>query len=105
MAGFRHFCPTSLLFLFFSFTYTITHRVINPVHSPQAGCLCKEVGNENLAFVLLNRYVDLTEAIDEQNVSLLDNTDFAEATNVPVLDNTTLPTKQVGSACLIHLVV
>ncbi|CAN0457016.1 unnamed protein product, partial [Ectocarpus sp. 12 AP-2014] len=53
-----------------------------------------DLGNENLAFVLLNRYVDLTEAIDEGNASLLDNSDFAEATNVPLVDDRTLPTKQ-----------
>lgn len=63
--------------------------------SLQAGSLCKELGNENLAFVLLNRYVDLTEAIDEGNASLLDNSDFAEATNVPVVDDHNLPKKQV----------
>ena len=62
---------------------------------PQAGSLCKKLGNENLAFVLLNRYVDLTEAIDEGNASLLDNSDFAEATNVSLLDDSNLPTKQV----------
>lgn len=45
--------------------------------------------------MLLNRYVDLTEAIDEGNASLLDNSDFAEATNVPLVDDRTLPTKQV----------
>lgn len=61
----------------------------------QAGSLCKKLGNENLAFVLLNRYVDLTEAIDEGNASLLDNSDFAEATNVPLVDDRNLPTKQV----------
>ncbi|CAM9289225.1 unnamed protein product, partial [Laminaria digitata] len=61
----------------------------------QAGSLCKKLGNENLAFVLLNRYVDLTEAIDEGNASLLDNSDFAEATNVPLVDDSNLPTKQV----------
>lgn len=57
--------------------------------------MCKKLGNENLAFVLLNRYVDLTEAIDERNASLLDNSDFAEATNVPLVDDSNLPTKQV----------
>lgn len=61
----------------------------------QAGSLCKDLGNENLAFVLLNRYVDLTEAIEEGNASLLDNSDFAEATNVPLVDDRTLPTTQV----------
>lgn len=45
--------------------------------------------------MLLNRYVDLTEAIEEGNASLLDNSDFAEATNVPLVDDRTLPTKQV----------
>lgn len=45
--------------------------------------------------MLLNRYVDLTEAIDEGNASLLDNSDFAEATNVPLVDDSTLPAKQV----------
>lgn len=61
----------------------------------QAGCLCKDAGNENLAFVLLNRYVDLTEAIEEGSASLVDNSVFAEATNVPVVHDDTLPTKQV----------
>lgn len=61
----------------------------------QAGSLCKDLGNENLAFVLLNRYVDLTEAIEEGNASVLDNSDFAEATNVPLVDDRTLPAKQV----------
>lgn len=61
----------------------------------QAGCLCRDVGNENLAFVLLNRYVDLTEAIEEGSASLVDNSVFAEATNVPLVHDDTLPTKQV----------
>lgn len=59
--------------------------------------------------MLLNRYVDLTEAIDEGNASLLDNSDFAEATNVPLVDDRTLPTKQVGryysKRSIAHLVV
>lgn len=67
------------------------------INQKQAGSLCKDLGNENLAFVLLNRYVDLTEAIDEGNASLLDNSDFAEATNVPLVDDRTLPNKQVGN--------
>lgn len=59
--------------------------------------MCKDLGNENLAFVLLNRYVDLTEAIEEGNASLLDNSDFAEATNVPLVDGSILPANQVRS--------
>ncbi|CAN0248086.1 unnamed protein product, partial [Discosporangium mesarthrocarpum] len=51
-----------------------------------------EFGNDNLAFVLLNRYVDLTEAIEDGDPGALDNADFAEATNVPVIE--TLPTRQ-----------
>lgn len=45
--------------------------------------------------MLLNRYVDLTEAIDEGNASLLDNSDFTDATNVSLVDDHNLPIKQV----------
>jgi len=38
------------------------------------------------------RYVDLTEAIEEGDASLIDNTDFSEATNVPY--DIILPTQQ-----------
>jgi intraflagellar transport protein 172 len=38
------------------------------------------------------RYVDLTEAIQEGDASLIDNSDFADATNVPF--DTVLPTQQ-----------
>jgi intraflagellar transport protein 172 len=37
-------------------------------------------------------YVDLTEAIQEGDASLIDNSDFADATNVPF--DVTLPTQQ-----------
>lgn len=70
---------------------------MHAIGSLQAGSLCREFGHENLAFVMLNRYVDLTEAIDEGDASLLDNSDFAEATNVPLVNDGTLPTKQVPS--------
>jgi intraflagellar transport protein 172 len=56
-----------------------------------AGQLCRQCGEDSLAFVLLNRYVDITEAIDEGDASLIDNSDFADATNVPVIDNAILP--------------
>lgn len=52
--------------------------------------------------MLLNRYVDLTEAIEEGNASLLDNSDFTEATNVPLVDDRTLPTKQVRHGWVKH---
>ncbi len=32
----------------------------------QAGILCREIGEESLALLLLNRYIDLTEAIEER---------------------------------------
>jgi intraflagellar transport protein 172 len=57
-----------------------------------AGSACKDQGHTNLGFVLLNRYVDLTEAIEEGDSSLLENSDFAAATAVPFSD--TLPKQQ-----------
>ncbi|CAM9795585.1 unnamed protein product [Chrysoparadoxa australica] len=59
-----------------------------------AGSLARELGSHTLAFVLLNRYVDLTEAIDEGDATLIDNSDFADATNVPLTGNSTLPKEQ-----------
>merc|ERR1712098_157008 len=41
-------------------------------------------------FVLLNRFLDLTEAIDEGEVLGVDNTDFAD-TDIPAPDDTPLP--------------
>jgi intraflagellar transport protein 172 len=58
----------------------------------QAGMTCKEQGNTNLAFMLLNRYVDLTEAIDSGDASLLDNTEFHDTDAIPL--NCPLPTTQ-----------
>ncbi|GMH58994.1 hypothetical protein TrRE_jg3276, partial [Triparma retinervis] len=55
-----------------------------------AGQACKGEGEMNLAFMLLNRYVDLIEAIEEGDMSGIDNADFADATNVPF--DTQLPT-------------
>eukprot|EP01038_Epipyxis_sp_PR26KG_P006699 gene6699-9188_t len=54
----------------------------------QAGTTCKEYGNINLAFLLLNRYVDLTEAIDypKDAANYLDNSEFSEADAIPLND-------------------
>eukprot|EP01034_Spumella_vulgaris_P020636 gene20636-26451_t len=57
----------------------------------QAGVSCRDNGNVNLSFLLLNRYVDLTEAIDSNDASFLDNTEFLEADAIPLQDN--LPAK------------
>ena len=48
-----------------------------------AGTAARDQGLDNLAFLLLNRYIDLTEAIEEGTIDSIDNTDFADATNVP----------------------
>jgi intraflagellar transport protein 172 len=59
-----------------------------------AGMLCKE--NErytSLAFVLLNRYIDLTEAIEDGDTSMLDNADLAD-TCIPSPFDYDLPKKQ-----------
>ena len=65
----------------------------------EAGSACKTLGWENMAFVFLNRcemvdivcvrnvllvlrYLDLYEAIEERSLDLLDNSDFAD-TDIP----------------------
>jgi intraflagellar transport protein 172 len=49
----------------------------------EAGTDCKSIGWDNMAFVFLNRYLDLSEGIEEQNLDDLDNTDF-EGTDIPM---------------------
>lgn len=48
----------------------------------EAGIAMRESGELNMAFVYLNRYLDLIEAIDEPDGEQLDNADFAE-TDIP----------------------
>mmetsp|Transcript_22613 Transcript_22613/g.70776 ORF Transcript_22613/g.70776 Transcript_22613/m.70776 type:complete len:1626 (+) Transcript_22613:579-5456(+) len=57
-----------------------------------AGTLARQLGQTNLAFLLLNRYIDITEAMEDCNPSIIDNFDFAVATNVP--HQIKLPEKQ-----------
>jgi len=52
-----------------------------------AGMLARDADHPNLAFVLLNRYVDIAEAIEERDPSIIDNADFASATAVPFDDS------------------
>merc|ERR1711988_1235209 len=47
----------------------------------------------NLAFVLHNRYIDLSEAIDDADMSCVDNTDFMD-TNLPTPYDYPLPKNQ-----------
>ena len=44
----------------------------------QAGVACRDAGDANHAFVFLNRYLDITEAMDEGDVDSrgLDDVDF-----------------------------
>lgn len=55
-----------------------------------AGMACREQGNINLAFMLLNRYVDITEAIDSNDSSMMDNTEYHDTDAIPL--NAQVPT-------------
>jgi intraflagellar transport protein 172 len=60
-----------------------------------AGLNAKSAGMTNMAFVCWNRFLDICEAIEENDPSLLDSTDF-ENTDIPLtvpLPSTTLPEK------------
>ena len=48
----------------------------------EAGVASRAQGWENMAFVFLNRYLDLYEAIEEHSMDLLDHTDFSD-TDIP----------------------
>lgn len=48
----------------------------------EAGQLCKNVGMLNMAFVCWNRFLDLSEAIDEGDTGAIDNGDFLN-TDIP----------------------
>jgi len=56
-----------------------------------AGELCKKQNMLNMAFVFFNRYLDLTEAMEEPDGNMIDNSDFAN-TDVPF--DFPLPEKQ-----------
>ncbi|KAI8818942.1 uncharacterized protein EV422DRAFT_125936 [Fimicolochytrium jonesii] len=61
----------------------------------EAGEAAKAANMNNMAFVCWNRYLDLSEAIEDQDVSLLDNTDF-ENTDIPF--DISLPTENLSDA-------
>ncbi|RYH28436.1 hypothetical protein EON65_12165 [archaeon] len=53
----------------------------------KAGIACKDGGNLNLAFLLLNRYVDIAEAMDTADLSLLsDSAELNEADALPNIE-------------------
>ena len=47
-----------------------------------AGMACRENGDLSQAFVFLNHYLDLTEAIDDGDATMMDNSDFVD-TDIP----------------------
>lgn len=48
----------------------------------EAGMMCRAVGWENMAFVFLNRYLDISEAIEEGTLDMIDHSDFQD-TDIP----------------------
>ncbi|KAL2082479.1 hypothetical protein ACEWY4_022297 [Coilia grayii] len=48
----------------------------------EAGLAAKAVGWENMAFIFLNRFLDLADGIDEGNLDALDHSDFQD-TDIP----------------------
>ncbi|XP_072218456.1 intraflagellar transport protein 172 homolog [Leuresthes tenuis] len=48
----------------------------------EAGLACKAVGWENMAFIFLNHFLDLCDAIDEGTLNALDHSDFLD-TDIP----------------------
>ncbi|KAK3767076.1 hypothetical protein RRG08_017951 [Elysia crispata] len=48
----------------------------------EAGTICKALGWENMAFVFLNRYLDISEAMEEGSLDMLDHSDFQD-TDIP----------------------
>ena len=61
----------------------------------EAGKSAKAAGMNNMAFVCWNRFLDICEAIEEQDASLLENSDF-ENTDIPL--NVDLPRKSMPDA-------
>ncbi|XP_030054442.1 intraflagellar transport protein 172 homolog [Microcaecilia unicolor] len=57
----------------------------------EAGTAAKAVGWENMAFIFLNRFLDLVDAIEEGNLDALDHSDFQD-TDIPF--EVPLPAKQ-----------
>ncbi|XP_071324251.1 intraflagellar transport protein 172 homolog [Trachinotus anak] len=48
----------------------------------EAGLACRAVGWENMAFIFLNHFLDLCDAIDEGSLDALDHSDFID-TDIP----------------------
>ncbi|XP_060552918.1 intraflagellar transport protein 172 homolog [Ruditapes philippinarum] len=48
----------------------------------EAGMMCRAIGWDNMAFVFLNRYLDISEAIEEGSLDMIDHSDF-QRTDIP----------------------
>ena len=48
----------------------------------EAGIACRNIGWNNMAFVFLNRFLDIYDAIEDGSTDMLDHSDFAD-TDVP----------------------
>ena len=54
---------------------------------------CREAKWDSMAFVFLNHYLDLSEAIEEGDATMIDNSDFV-GTDIPAPFDYALPKKQ-----------
>ena len=70
-----------------------------------AGYANQEAGRLNMAFVFLNRYLDLTEAMDDPDAGPLENADFAN-TDIPfdfhIPDTHYMPEAMREEVCRCH---
>ncbi|XP_064411524.1 intraflagellar transport protein 172 homolog [Latimeria chalumnae] len=62
----------------------LRHTDLVPVDKAfyEAGLAAKALGWENMAFIFLNRFLDLSDAIEEGNLDALDHSDFQD-TDIP----------------------
>ncbi|KAM9840528.1 intraflagellar transport protein 172 homolog [Aulostomus maculatus] len=62
----------------------LRHTELVPVDKAfyEAGLACRAVGWENMAFIFLNHFLDLCDAIDEGTLDALDHSDFLD-TDIP----------------------
>jgi len=70
--------------------YTTEIRVDQAFY--EAGQASRAIGNDHMAFVLLNRYLDLYDAIEDPDSASLDNALF-EGTDIPSPYDVPLPEK------------
>uniref|UniRef100_A0A8C4VU35 Intraflagellar transport protein 172 homolog n=1 Tax=Gopherus evgoodei TaxID=1825980 RepID=A0A8C4VU35_9SAUR len=79
----RHLCPQDVVAAKLSISL-LRHTELIPADKAfyEAGTAAKAVGWENMAFIFLNRFLDLTDAIEEGTLDALDHVDF-QNTDIP----------------------